>query len=95
MIKEINPQRTFIEHFFPVKEIRKSLEWRDKCKKFCLEFLPPGSPELNPIERVEIYTKNVHNRYFPTIDDVIAAVESQFNQWRHKSEALQRLCAIS
>ena len=73
-------------------------EWRNKCrKKFCLVLLPSASPELNPIERVWKYTRRkcTHNRYFSTIEDLTATVESQFNQWRQKSEALQRLCAIS
>jgi len=73
-------------------------KWRDACSdKFCLEFLPSGSPELSPIERVWKLTRRIctHNRYFPAIDDIVASVESQFDQWRHGSEALQRLCAIS
>jgi transposase len=62
-----------------------------------LKFLPPGSPELSPIERVWKYTRRkcTHNRYFPTSEDLSVTVESQFDQWGHKSEALQRLCAIS
>jgi transposase len=73
-------------------------KWRDKCSdKFCLEFLPPYSPELSPIERVWKYTRRscTHNRYFAIIEDIAAVVEPQFDQWRHASEALQRLCAIS
>jgi transposase len=82
----------------PYHRAKVHKEWRDSCsKKFCLEFLPPYSPELSPIERVWKYTRRscTHNRYFPTIEDIVAVVESQFDQWGHGSEALQRLCAIS
>jgi len=71
--------------------------WRDAvADHFRLSFLPPYSPDLNPIERVWKLTRRLatHNRYFPAIDDVIAAVEHTFDQWRKGSDALRRLCAI-
>ena len=72
-------------------------EWRKNCDdKFHIEFLPPYSPELNPIERVWKLTRRlaVHNRYFPSIDDVIFAVETIFNSWMPKNDILSKLCAI-
>jgi transposase len=64
---------------------------------FKLEFLPPYSPDLNPIERVWKLTRRLatHNRYFPAIDDVITAVEGTFGQWSKGNDALRRLCAIT
>ncbi|MDR2056322.1 MAG: IS630 family transposase [Desulfovibrio sp.] len=44
---------------------RLHAEWRKKStEKFSLEFMPPYSPELNPIERVWKLTrrKGIHNR---------------------------------
>lgn len=35
-----------------------------------------------------------HNRYFPTIEDVITAVEHTFESWQKGSDALRRLSAI-
>lgn len=73
-------------------------DWRESCsEKFCLEFLPPYSPELNVIERVWKLTRTLctHNRYFPRIDDIMVSVESQFDEWRHGSDVLRRLCAIN
>lgn len=70
--------------------------WRDACvDKFALDFLPAYSPELNPIERVWKLTRRgcTHNRYFPTLDSVIAAVEPQFDRWQKGNETLRRLCA--
>jgi transposase len=72
-------------------------QWRDQCDgKFHIEFLPPYSPELNPIERVWKLTRRlaVHNRYFPSIDDVIDAVETIFDSWTSKNDILSKLCAI-
>jgi transposase len=73
-------------------------EWRDAMKReFRLEFLPAYSPELNPIERVWKLTRRLatHNRYFPTIEGIIAAVEDVFDQWHRGSNVLRRLCAIT
>jgi len=60
-----------------------------------LEFLPPYSPELNPIERVWRITRRkvTHNRYFPTIKILEKALINQFTQWDHPNETLKSLCA--
>ena len=73
-------------------------EWRNAAKPwFRLEFLPPYSPDLNPIERVWKLTRRLatHNKYFPEIDDVIAAIEGTFSQWSKGNDALRRLSAIN
>lgn len=72
--------------------------WREEhAGDFVLDYLPPYSPELNPIERVWKLTRRrcLHNRYFPQLDDVIAAVEAEFAQWTGRNETLRRLCAIT
>lgn len=60
-----------------------------------LRFLPPYSPELNPIERVRRITRRrgIHNRYFPNIEVLKEALINQFVQWEHPNEALRILCA--
>jgi transposase len=73
-------------------------EWREKNKrKFVLEFMPPYSPELNPIERVWKLTrrKATHNRYFPSLQEVMYSVEDAFDQWRLGNQTLRKLCAIN
>ena len=64
--------------------------------KFAHLFLPPYSPELNPIERVWKLTRRLatHNRYFEKIEQVAEAVEFQFNLWSRPNATLKRLCAI-
>lgn len=71
--------------------------WRDEVAgQFCLHFLPPYSPELNPIERVWklIRRRCLHNRYFAALEDVIAAVKPTFRLWSRPNNTLQRLCGI-
>ena len=71
--------------------------WRRKvASHFRLHFLPPYSPELNPIERVWKLTRRrcLHNRYFAVLDEVITAVEPTFKMWSRPNTTLQRLCGI-
>ena len=72
--------------------------WREQhASRFALDFLPPYSPELNPIERVWKLTRRLclHNRYFATLDEVLEAAETQFAKWSRSNETLRRLCAIT
>ena len=73
-------------------------EWRENhVKNFRLDYLPPYSPELNPIERVWKLTRRqcIHNRYFPVLEEVVTTVEKQFEYWANGNETLRRLCAIT
>lgn len=73
-------------------------QWRQNhAADFTLDYLPPYSPELNPIERVWKLTRRrcLHNRYFPRLAAVITAVEAEFDQWASRNETLRRLCAIT
>jgi len=60
------------------------------------DFLPPYSPELNPIERIWKLTRRlcVHNRYFPELENLVEAVTGQFTRWEEPNLVLRRLCAI-
>jgi transposase len=74
------------------------LPWREaQAPAFELDFLPPYSPQLNPIERVWKLTRRLclHNRYFGFLDGVVDAVEGQFAAWANPNETLRRLCAIT
>lgn len=65
--------------------------------KFSLEFLPPYSPELNPIERLWKLIRRLatHNQYFQTLTDIVKAVERIFSQWCLGNETVRRLCSIT
>ena len=72
--------------------------WRDEHQdQFQLDFLPPYSPELNPIERVWKLTRRLklHNQYFSTLSTLTGSVEEQFQVWTQPNEELRRLCAIN
>jgi hypothetical protein len=59
-------------------------------------FLPPYSPDLNPIERVWKLARKLctHNQYFPLLTDLVTAVGTQLNRWSKPNPILARLCGI-
>ena len=72
-------------------------EYLQKCSdRFNLIFLPPYSPDLNPIERVWKLTQrcSTHNQYFSSLESLASAVEAKFDEWTKKSQILKILCAI-
>ena len=73
-------------------------DWRvEQEPEFVLSYLPPYSPDLNPIERVWKLTRRLrlHNRYFPTLAGVVEAVEGQFQYWKRSNESLRKLCTVA
>ena len=71
--------------------------WRlEQQERFCLDFLPPYSPELNPIERVWKRTRRncLHNVYFPRLALVTETVEKQFARWSKPNAELAALCQL-
>ncbi|MFQ5981727.1 MAG: IS630 family transposase [Candidatus Heimdallarchaeota archaeon] len=61
-----------------------------------LDYLPPYSPDLNPIERVWKFLRKtcMHNQYFETLDELIYAVESEMEVWKKPNNILYKLCGI-
>lgn len=73
-------------------------EWREEhADRFVLYFLPPYSPDLNPVERVWKLVRRIclPNRYFHTLKEIEQVVENQFLEWSLVSESLRKLCAIT
>ncbi len=69
--------------------------WRlEQEAGFALDFLPPYSPQLNPMERVWklLRRRCLHNEPFATLQAVLAAVEPQLEQWSKPNESLRKLC---
>jgi hypothetical protein len=72
-------------------------EWREQQHgQFALDFLPPYSPELNPIERVWKRTRRncLHNVYFPQLARLVETVEAQFAHWSEPNPELASLCRL-
>jgi transposase len=61
-----------------------------------LRFLPPYSPELNPLERVWKLARRLctHNRYVPELEGLVRAVTDQMDVWRSPNPVLHRLYGI-
>lgn len=71
--------------------------WLTKYKtNFRLLFLPPYSPDLNPVERVWKLTRRLctHNQYFPDLDTLVKKVSARMNKWGTQNTELQKLCCI-
>lgn len=62
-----------------------------------LDYLPPYSPELNPIERVWKLLRRlrVHNVYFETLERLADEVSAQLREWSSPNSVLRRLCCIN
>lgn len=58
-------------------------------------FLPPYSPELNPIDRVWRITRRqiTHNRYFGSVKALEMDLTSHFAKWEEPNNTLKVLCA--
>ncbi len=58
-------------------------------------YLPPYSPELNPVERVWRITRRqvTHNRYFQSNQDLKTSLLSTFLKWEQPNTTLKTLCA--
>lgn len=59
-----------------------------------VEFIPPYSPELNPIETCWKVTKNnvTKSQYFPTIDDMQEALEAFWTTHKFMQNFITYLC---
>lgn len=94
MVKRQAPQWFAVE-FLKYHHALLHKEWRERQKThFCLDFLPPYSPQPNPIERVWKLLRRLvlHNQHFSSLDQVAAAVQPQLDAWRNPNDALRKLC---
>lgn len=65
-------------------------------KVLTLQFLPPYSPQLAPIERVWKLARRLatHNRYFAALEELLDVIQACFDRWRKPNSVLRRLCGI-
>jgi len=73
-------------------------QWlRENSDVLELLFLPPYSPDLNPIERVWKLLRRLctHNEYFPELEMLEIALTQQLRQWWKPNAVLRRLCCIT
>jgi transposase len=62
-----------------------------------LDYLPPYSPKLNPIERVWKLLRRLrtHNVYFETLEELTETVSHQLATWSKPNAILRKLCCIT
>ena len=71
-------------------------EYQDIRDKMTLIFLPPYSPDLNPIEQVWRVTRRevTHNTYFANEKILEDTLDSYFAQLRNPNDKLSVLCSF-
>lgn len=72
-------------------------KWLAKKPQLELVYLPPYSPDLNPIERAWWYMRKkiTHNRYVQTLAERKAAFWQMFSHFQKPNEELKRVCEIN
>jgi transposase len=71
-------------------------EWPRQLRRFVkFHFLPPYSPDLNPVEPIWKKTKRLatHNRYFPELGLLHRAVFRRFNRFQGNPASLRGIIA--
>ncbi len=65
--------------------------------KLELMFIPPYSPDLNPVERVWWYMRKkiTHNRYTETLEDRLKAFWKMFSHYQIPNQEIIDICNIS
>lgn len=71
-------------------------EYQDIRDKMSLIFLPPYSPDLNPIEQVWRVTRRevTHNTYFANASILESTLNAYFLQFRNSNNKLASLCSF-
>jgi transposase len=74
---------------------RKLMEEYPESLEFL--YLPPYSPDLNPIERVWRITRRkcTHNKYFQMLETLVDVLDTFFKELAVPNKTLKSLCAIS
>ena len=72
-------------------------KWLHKHPKLELVYLPPYSPELNPIERAWWYMRKkiTHNRYVLSLKDRMIAFWKMFSHFQKPNQELIKVCEIN
>jgi transposase len=72
-------------------------KWLINHSKLEIVYLPPYSPELNPIERAWWYMRKkiTHNRYIKTLQERKIAFWKMFSHFQQPNEELLKVCEIN
>lgn len=75
------------------REIQKWLQ--SNINRIAVHFLPPYSPEFNPVELVwkETKKRTTHNRYFPSLTLLKQKLFRRFNRYQGNPASLRKIVA--
>ncbi len=81
----------------PFHHSRKLKEWLKQHPKLELIYLPPYSPELNPIERVWWWMRKkiTHNRYVKSLKERKKIFWQMFSHYLVPNEKLKQVCVVN
>ena len=70
--------------------------YQDIVDKVVFVYLPPYSPDLNPIEQVwRVVRREVtHNRYFATLEAMTEKLDEYFARYSHPNDKFRSLCSF-
>ena len=76
---------------------KKIARWLERNPKLEFVFLPPYSPELNPIERIWWYMRKkiTHNRFMQTLYERKKAFWKMFSHFQKHNNVLKNICVIN
>jgi len=71
-------------------------EYADIREKMVLLFLPPYSPDLNPIEQCWRITRRevTHNTYFSTIELLESTLDKYFAAFKQPNKKIATMCTF-
>lgn len=83
-------------HKKAVRLLQNELDYEDVHSKVDLLFLPPYSPDLNPIEQVWRITRRevTHNRYFHTLEFLVETLDGYYCNYSTDNDKLKSLCSF-
>lgn len=100
--KVLNVYKSYSKIIMVVDNVRyhhaKLLEkWLKNNEKIEIIYLPPYSPELNPVERAWWYMRKkiTHNRFVNSLNDRIKAFWKMFSHFQKPNEELLKVCEIN
>ena len=72
-------------------------KWLLDNPKLEIVYLPPYSPDLNPVERAWWYMRKkiTHNRFMHTLDERIKAFWKMFSHFLKPNQELLKICEIN
>lgn len=81
----------------PFHHARLLSAWLAAHPQLELIYLPPYSPELNPVERAWWYMRKriTHNRYLESMDERIIAFWKMFSHFQKPNEELKKICVLN